>query len=195
VKDKEDRMKQIFSLKRVACIGSREISPAEEKKMMTLGNFLVSEGWTIVSGNALGSDQAYARGGNQVDPSKVELCLPWPRYERPALVAGNHTRVVGAHDEDMHWALAAAAHPAWEHLKDPVRKLMVRNAMIIRRIDGDTFSNVEFVIARLNHNKWGWGGTGHGVRIAKALRIAVYDISRPDVLKRLMDEVRRKRQR
>jgi hypothetical protein len=159
----------------IACIGSREVGPDEEKFMEKIGEWLVRHGHTIKTGNALGSDQAYARGGNRVDPSKVWLYLPWSSYEANKIVPGN--RVISG--QEAHWFTEAEKfHPAWANLKDPVRKLMARNIGIVE--------NTRQVIARLNHSKQGGGGTGHGVRYALANQIDVIDISRHSGISRIV---------
>ena len=74
---------------RFACIGSRRTPPAYLKLMEYLGEAIVENGDWVVSGNCKGADQAYAKGANKVDPTKVLLYLPWKTYETSALVKGN----------------------------------------------------------------------------------------------------------
>jgi len=170
---------------RVACIGSRQISESEEKAFVTIGSYLAECGHTVVTGNALGSDQAFARGGNNCTPKRVELCLPWKSYEQQAWVAGNMVRVVGEETDSKYtkyYAIADLHHPAWKHLKSSVRRLMARNAMIVLEAN--------MVIARLNWNKTGGGGTGHGWRIAESLDIKRYDVSNPETLKKMLKHIR-----
>jgi len=154
--------------KAVACIGSREISVRKRDFLWEIGKFIVGCAQKVCSGNAQGSDQAYAAGGNNVEPHDVILCLPWWSYEKQAIVQGNQIFVEDrATLEEVH--LAREHHPKWSSLSQGVQKLMIRNAMIIIRS--------KLVVANLNPTKpWG-GGTGHGVRIAKSLKIPVLDIT------------------
>ena len=150
---------------RVACIGSREISTETKVYLEYVGLYYASRGCTIVTGNAQGSDQAYALGANTVDPNLVELWLPWPSYEQKAVLEGNTIHLV---DEATRadWVLAERCHPAWAKLNDPVRRLMVRNAMIV--------STSQLVVAWPDRSKIGYGGTGHGMRVAMELGISIW---------------------
>lgn len=126
--------------------------------MVQAGAWLALNGHGVVSGNAEGSDQAFAGGANQINPGLVTLCLPWRKYNEEAIVSGNKLLVASTPYEEK---LAEQAHPAWANLKQSVRRLMFRNATIINR----TFCT----IAYLNPNKKGGGGTGHGYRISQIL--------------------------
>lgn len=153
-------------MKRIACIGSRDIPPKTEGLMEQIGEYIASRGWYIASGNALGSDAAYARGANRVDPSKVILYLPWRTYNEELIVRGNrYTFDIRPEWEDT----AKEFHPAWNKLTQGVRKLMARNAGIISRADK--------VIAYLNHSKSSGGGTGHGWRISGSKGIPRLDLA------------------
>lgn len=153
---------------KIACIGSRDISPEIEKKMEAIGEFIASKGWWLGSGNALGSDAAYARGANRIDPKRVILYLPWSTYNKELIVAGNRLCV----ETQPEWEnLAARHHPRYPLLGQGVKAMMIRNAGIVR--------NADAVIAYLNRTKIGGGGTGHGWRIAEALGIPHLDVSLP----------------
>ena len=143
----------------VACIGSRDLTAAKAAELENLGRLLAEAGYRINTGNATGADQAFARGANFIDPGLVTLYLPWPSYEQAAQTLGN-TLVA---DLDVYYHhVAAAHHPNWKNLTAGVQRLMVRNAAIIVQS--------ELVLALLNPHKLGGGGTGHGWRIAEALR-------------------------
>ncbi len=145
---------------KIATIGSREINDELATTMEAIGSYIVSSGHVLASGNAIGSDQAYARGGNKINPENVWLYIPWGKYEAQARVLGNLCILT---DDEEAINLAKQHHKAWDYLTQGAKKLMVRNACIIRGSD--------LVIAYLNpKKKWG-GGTSHGVRIAEALGI------------------------
>lgn len=151
---------------RVACIGSREISPWAEGMMEKIGEILVLNGAYIATGNALGSDAAYARGANRIDPTHVIIYLPWKTYNKEFLVEGNRI----TWDENPEWEFVARAHhPVFDQLKKGARSMMIRNAGIL--------SKANACIAFLNHAKEGGGGTGHGWRISNTMGIPRFDIS------------------
>ena len=151
---------------RIAVIGSRDIPDNVRELMVTVGTNLVGDGHWLTSGNADGSDAAWAEGGNSVDPTKVIIYLPWATYNSDYLVEGN--RVLKAPKPEW-FDKAAQFHPNWHNLKQGARRLMARNYGIVHKADA--------VLAYLNHNKQGGGGTGHGWRIAEHLKIPRFDVA------------------
>lgn len=152
---------------KIACIGTRELRGDEARLLESLGRMIVEAGHEVVSGNALGADQAYARGANAVGPSKVRLFLPWATYEVDAVRPGNIVTVV---KDDRYFETAAAAHPAWHRLSSGVHSLLARNAMIIEAS--------RLVVALPDEGKRGGGGTGHGMRMAATRGTPVVNLCR-----------------
>lgn len=154
----------------VACIGSRETPPAILKLMERMGAELVRRGFIIRSGNAKGADQAFARGANTVDPSKVELFLPNQGYEQQAIHPNNRiTFGLG----EWAYAMAATYHPAWERCNDVTRHLHARNSAIIMGADGQAPATR---VVCWTKDASAQGGTGQGIRIARAKQVPVHDM-------------------
>lgn len=151
---------------RVACIGSRQIANWERDLFFNIGKFIVSGGDYISTGNAKGSDQVFASGGNEINPKNVLIYLPWKNYETYTLNKDNR---VLYEPKDEWFDLTAPFHPGWQNLSQGVKRLMARNYGILNRADK--------CIARLNHEKSNGGGTGQGVRIANSLNIPVLDLN------------------
>lgn len=173
-------------MKRIVCIGSRQVDQGDASYLQSIGRRTVSNGDLLVSGNAPGSDQAYALGGNMVDAGLVELCLPWATFEKKwivenpdythsdwrsrEMVSGNRIRLASeAHYN--HLKLANAAHPGFSHLSQGAQKLLVRNAMMLLD-DAEILSDL--VIAWPDRTSHGWGGTGHTMQVAWALQVPVW---------------------
>src|SRR4051812_26972395 len=98
---------------KIACIGSRQITPEVWQKLSKIGAFIANQGWTINSGNAIGADYAFAAGVNGVDPQLVNLYMPWPSYNASHLVFGNSVHL--EHDEA--WTVMAKRHhPIYDKL-------------------------------------------------------------------------------
>lgn len=157
------------SPRKVACIGSRDLSEGALEFCTQLARRLVvaGDGEVFVgSGNARGADQAFARGVNEIDPTLLVLYLPWPGYEREAVVPGNRVRVPPwpAGFEEA----AAATHGAWDRLTRGPQALHTRNMAII--------ADASLCVAWPGTTKWG-GGTGTGMRRARALGIPLVDLS------------------
>ena len=153
-------------MKKVATIGSRSTPINILVLMEKIGAYLASSGYIVASGNCTGADQAFARGANTVDPTCVDLYLPWSTYERNAIVKGNQVKVVNE-ALDYNWFTEAEKfHPNWDNLKDSVRKLMARNIGIVE--------NSCQVICWMDPKNT--GGTGMGVRAATAYGIPVLNL-------------------
>lgn len=163
----------------IACIGPRFGVPADIIALMErMGKYLTEQGYTIKTGNAEGSDQAFARGGNQGIASRVHLYLPWPTYNKEAIHPSNRIITTSPSVDE---ATAAANHPAWEKLSQGVRKLMTRNVSIIRE--------TQQVLYYRDNVSPGRGGTAFGVRLAERFSIPTVNLwvteERERVIKRL----------
>lgn len=157
---------------KVACIGSRELATPILVQIQELGRLVVERGHSLHTGNAPGADQAFAAGGNSVDPAKVHLHLPWASFERQAIHPGNAVETVG--DPWGPVALyeeAAQLHPAWDRLTKAGQRLMARNILIVR--------GAEVCLAYPNWKKSGGGGTGQGLRYCQKALIPIVDLSVP----------------
>ena len=172
---------------RIAGIGTRDLPPDEVEVCEKLGRFCAENGIRVSSGNAKCTDQAFGRGVNSVDPTLLDVALPWPSYNKEALVPGNVIRT-----DHVHWYrdLAAKHHPKWEHLSEGVRSLHTRNVTILMPEENEP---VSLVLALPNTTKsWG-GGTGFGMKLAsQELGIEVLNIRNwsPPLLAELCERLR-----
>lgn len=166
---------------RIACVGSRETSPAVLKWMEATGAALVRAGYTLVSGNAPGADQAWARGGNSQDPTRVELCLPWESFESSAVHGRNVVRVFGidAVDSQRYVLRVQETHPSFARLTDAALRLHARNAMIVE--------GAHLVLGALNPGKLSGGGTRSSFRIAQRHGICTFNVA-DALVRRMIDE-------
>jgi hypothetical protein len=146
---------------KIACVGSRDISEQVARLLQGIGKEIVARGWELHSGNANGSDYAFATGGSG-KPELVHLHLPWASYNAEQVVAGN---VLHHHVNEQLVKIAKAAHPAWNYLGQGSKKLLTRNASIV--LSSDVV--VAFQVSP------GKGGTAHSIRVAS-------DLSRPTIL-------------
>lgn len=168
----EDTWVEVISMGRIACVGSRALNHYQLEHCLSIGRYLAMKRFTISTGNALGADQAFARGGNQVNPEMVELHLPWEGYEASTIMQGNMVALDG--DDAEFTATAKICHPAWDKLKRGGRALMTRNVGIIR--------GASQVVAFPGET----GGTRHSIRVAQHLGIPVVDLSDLSSLRRVI---------
>lgn len=158
-------------MSRIACIGSRQTPPDILKWMEYAGAELVKAGHVIVSGNAPGADQAWARGGNGVDAARVELCLPWQGFEDHAIRNGNVVRVYDPISGKFYRDHAATIHPRWSRLTPSVRKLHARNVMIV----SGAACLLYYVMKRST------SGTKFGIEVARKFLVPMHDVGNPAV--------------
>ena len=116
-------------MRTIACIGSRATPAPILSWMEETAAKLVFAGHTIASGNAPGADQAWARGANTVDPTRVALFLPWDSFERQAVHPRNRVCIFSSSSHQRFVQLAMPRGP----LRDTPGQiaLLARNAMIV----------------------------------------------------------------
>ncbi len=128
-----------------------------------MGGIIVEKGFTLVSGNAEGADQAWARGANKVNPSRVMLYLPWKQFNAAAVHPDNTVHVLAGpypESDGRYFDLAAAVHPAWSACAPAARRCLARNGMIVE--------NTAMVLGYIDDS----GGTTTAFKIARKLGIA-----------------------
>ena len=186
----EEFLQLIGQGKRIACFGSREtpgwvssnpngtgsqpIGPL--RLMIHLGKLITEVGSVVQSGHADGADLAFEFGANLGDPRNMVVCLPWRSYNSQYSPGEAQVFVIGElldSHQAYYMAEAEKYHPAWKHLKQPVRLLMARNMMIANEAScGLTY---------LNHSRQGGGGSGHAYRALTARGVPVVDFSSPEI--------------
>jgi len=148
----------------IACIGSRKITPTQQKICIAVGYFLAKLGHHISSGNAEGADAHFAIGANAVNPELVNLYLTGKNHNPQFIQHGNHLYY---ENEFPEWEELSRIHPKYDSLKPYVKKLMNRNAGIILSCD--------LVIAMPNEKVT--GGTAHSMKIAQSLNKKVINLN------------------
>jgi hypothetical protein len=136
------------------------------------------------SGNAEGSDQAWSRGVNSVDPSRLQLVLPVPGYRRDSHHAAND--VLALQDAPAAERFAAreltrehyvSGHrtgaAAFDRLADYRKHYLDRDALKVLG-PSDYRGRRQQATAALFHldpAKKDGGGTGHTARLCEALGV------------------------
>ena len=142
---------------RVAGIGSRQTPPDVLQTMREIGGWLAEQGYLLRSGGAEGADLAFESGyraaGGTPEIYRPDSIQPW-------------------------WeACAAYYHPAWDLMAGYpyAKKLHARNTPIILGPLEDLSMKSDCVICWTGNGKE-LGGTGQGMRIAKALDIPIFNL-------------------
>lgn len=157
---------------RYAGIGSRQ-TPADVLQLMSrVAGIFARRSWMLHTGGAEGADAASEAG---------------------ARAAGGAVAVFVAHDvqrskmPDLFDALMATVdryHPAPHALTPFARRLHARNAQII--LGARLTDPVDFVLCWTPGAR-GAGGTGQGIRIARAHQIPVFDLGDPNTYQEISE--------
>lgn len=162
-------------------IGSRATPPTTQRIMMYLARELERDGYTLRSGNASGSDDAFARGVVK----NAQIWLPWKDFnleyqeERPS-----HTYKIIDRDDSDAYESVMRFHPNPSALSGKAMLLMMRN---FRQIVGDDEPNSQFVVCWTPNGEIK-GGTGQALRLARHYDTSVYNLfnmTKEDVLKEI----------
>jgi len=159
-------------------IGSRETPEAICEEMSEIAETLAEHGFTLHSGGAPGADSAFEAGCTRVRGDKV-IFLPWKGFN------GNKSTLYDQSKEAFD--LAAKYHPAWDKLKEPVRKLMARNVQQV--LGTKLISPVRFVVC-WTKDGGPTGGTGQALRIAADYKIPVFNLYFHDAVDSLAASLR-----
>lgn len=159
-------------------IGSRETPKDTLKTMTQLAKDLDLIGYTLRSGGADGADDYFERGA-----TRKEIYLPWKMFNN------NPSPLFKISQEAM--ALASEHHPAWDKLKDAVKKLMARNSTQVLGLELDTPS--DFVVcwtpdgceSHLTRTA-ATGGTGLAITVASKRGIPIYNLQNQDSIDSLL---------
>ena len=159
-------------------IGSRVVPDIIIKRMLRFGQLAARLGWTLRSGAATGSDEAFEMGCDSMSGSK-EIFLPYKGF--------NH------HQSNLYpppreaYVLASTIHLGYNKIKNNTRgkiikALLARNMLQVLGEDLDTPS--EFVICwtpdgcerHENYCVGVTGGTGTAIALASKHNIPVFNI-------------------
>ena len=169
--------------------GSRN-APAEIlSKMEQLAAHLMRTFPSLIArtGNAEGSDQAWARGVNRIDPKRLQLVLPVPHYKAESIAAANEVAVLQeVPPEDYgaakaltreHYEYGSSRGPAAYDPLSPFKKTYLdRDAL---KVLGHTNysgkrQKATTALFYLDPNKRSGGGTGHTLRLCEAQRVPYF---------------------
>lgn len=170
-----------------AGIGTHKNTPPYILEIMThIASHLGTHGWTLRSGAAYECDTAFEFGSDRVNGLK-EIYLPWFGYNNSK--SPYSPKFYPFSEEEK--LFTSRFHPAWSKCSPSARLLHTRNTRILlgsEAIHGDIVQPVKFVVA---HTDKGLvqGGTGQGLRIAKALNIPIVNLGEAKSNKELEDLV------
>jgi hypothetical protein len=168
-------------MKYYAGIGSRQITPKTQYEMTKLAIELSHMGYTLRSGNATGSDQAFASGA-----TRAQIWLPWRDFEKEFRDEhpDHEYRLVGNHyslgeDDPEAWDSVEKFHPNYKKMVEihEIKYINFMNFMSrnYRQVRGLGEPDSEFVVC-WTHDGTAVGGTGQAIRIANHYDIPVFNM-------------------
>ena len=155
-----------------AGIGSRSAPEPVQRLMNQTAQILALNGFTLRSGAAAGSDQAFEDGADAVEGPK-EIFLPEEGFN------GRFTDDDGltADISDRAYEIAAQFHPNWNGLQDGVKRLHARNS---HQVLGDDCDSPVDIVVCWTPNGQDVGGTSQALRIARDRGIPIINLGAPD---------------
>ena len=169
--------------------GSRNAPATIQARMEQLAAHLMRTFPSLIArtGNAEGSDQAWARGVNRIDPKRLQLVLPVPHYKAESIAAANEVAVLQeVPPEDYgpakaltreHYEYGSSKGPAAYDPLPPFKKTYLdRDAL---KVLGHTNysgrrQKATTALFYLDPNKSNGGGTGHTLRLCEAQRVPYF---------------------
>lgn len=137
------------------------------------------------SGNAAGSDTAFADGVKAVDPGRLELILPVTNHRRPLSAYPERTvaldQVSKAAEESAAWitSQASAKYESLMEKRDKVPRLrakanyLIRDTAKVTGIGESGYLPADVGIFYVNTADPMKGGTGHTIRVCQSLSVPV----------------------
>ena len=172
-----------------AGIGARRTPKSIQLEMFKLASFLEKQDYCLRSGSATGADTAFESGVW----GKAEIFLPWDGYNNKFIGSGDDWGYwIKAKRSREAYQLANKYHPNFDNLDPKVKQLMIRNVHII--LGRDLQTPVDFVICwTKNGTLTGFdkdsGGTGMALRLAKDVKIKIYNLKIPFTINKLKLEL------
>ena len=168
----------------VLLAGSRNVSPADEQKLIDLGRLLAKRSKHIVfrSGNAEGADSLFISGVGAIDPSRVEIILPYPNH-RPENRVGYGSFSLDRVDVVNEPTLVdqAKTHKGTQqgidkYMKGETTGKIVANAKYILRstlmvTGSEEVKPARFAIFYVDRKATKPGGTGHTIKVCEQMKV------------------------
>lgn len=166
-------------------VGSRETPPHILEVMTRISSYLVRKGMVLLSGGADGADSAFELGVDKVNPNNKNIFIPWRGFskrwpnQRGVYLIEDPDVVAKAQD------IASQIHPAWDRLGRGPRGLHTRN--VYQVLGKDLKTPIRFMICYAVLDKKGEpkGGTRTAIKIAEMFNIKVYNLYKPEDLKKI----------
>lgn len=167
--------------------GTRNLPESDTAKLVQFGKWLAETYPRVIfrTGNAKGSDEAFANGVGEVDPARIQYVVPYAGHRRKAIghgsyqVALNGMSSLDAERIAERTVKASPQYGEWRVKRDTVPSLRAKMDYILRdtlKVMGALDSKIFQAIAGIfyvNPDDPMKGGTGHTIRVCRDLGVPV----------------------
>lgn len=167
--------------------GTRDLPATVRPKLVAFGRWLAETYPHAIfrTGNAKGSDEAFAEGVRAVDPSRLEFVLPYAGHRRQAASTGSRRVALSDLPPEIEWTMCGhteQASPEYGSLlakRHRVPKLKAKAGYLLRdtlKVSGADVADLHkavFGIFYVNLADPMKGGTGHTIRVCRTLDVPV----------------------
>lgn len=169
--------------KAATCIGSRRLPRSQRPRLAAVARWLETLGYTLRSGGAQGSDEAFEAG--LLHPERAEIYLPEPGFN------GHASPLYDATPEAF--VLAQRFHPAWHRCSDFAKRCHARNG---HQVLGRDLATPSRLVVCWTPGAMDIGGTAQALRIARHpdYAIDVYNLADPYASRLLEQRLRAEEQ-
>lgn len=160
--------------------GKRDLPEQDREKLVALAAYLAEKFPLAIfrTGNAAGSDEAFASGVASIDPSRLEYILPYAGHRRKSLAGGSRQICLADVPEAEREAVDASLHASPNYASllragKVVPRLRAKANYILRdtlKVIGAPahgFHPATLGIFYVNPDKPMSGGTGHTIRVCR----------------------------
>ncbi len=164
--------------------GMRALPDSDREKLVTVGRFLAEKfpSARFRTGNAAGTDEAFAEGVAFVDATRLEYVLPYPGHRKKQMVQGARVLPLQevAEEEERLVALTLEASPSHSSMlekRNVVPKLRAKAKYILRdtlKVTGlpdQGFGRATIGLFYANPDDPLTGGTGHTIRVCRQCNV------------------------
>lgn len=157
-------------------VGSKEVPVVYHDLMIQLAQVLSQNNYILRSGGEDGSDTLFEQGCDLVN-GKKEIFIPWRGFNGRKSI-----KIVSAHKA---FVIAKKYYPSWTSLNPNTRKMMARISHQV--LGNDLKSPSSFVLCYIPNSEIE-SEIGQAIRIAKDLKIPIFNISRYLDLTKCIDD-------
>ncbi|MDZ4198831.1 MAG: hypothetical protein U1E27_06040 [Kiritimatiellia bacterium] len=167
--------------------GTRDLPESDAEKLVAFGKWLAETFPAVIfrTGNAKGSDEAFASGVRSVEPSRLQYVVPYTRHRQRPLGEGSYTYSLSDATLAAEETLAGHTIRASAHYRELLEKrtripalrakagYLLRDTLKVVGSDESGLTPAKAGIFYVNPEDPMKGGTGHTIRVCQDVGVPV----------------------